>query len=133
MMTSLPAIPVRSDGSRRPARSESAAIPAPPVKTGPAIPEGWTSGACPPPFDDFGRLIARQETVVVRRTAQRPLSLRAARRRDRRRQNERRNRDDNGSEVPCPGRDRIIVVVVAHCAFLSRRHPYVPRFATLQR
>src|SRR5215831_14454679 len=61
----LPAVPVRSDRRLRPARPESAAVPAPAIKSGAAVPEGRTAGARPPPLDDFGRLVARQKAVIV--------------------------------------------------------------------
>src|SRR5262249_34176319 len=70
----LSAIPMRSDGSRRPTRSEATAVPSPPVKSRAAIPEGWATGTRPLPRDRFGRLIARQKTVAVPRTIQRALS-----------------------------------------------------------
>jgi hypothetical protein len=141
----LPAIPVRPDRGRRPARPESAAVPTPPVKTGSAIPKGGTTGAGPLPFDDFGRLIARQETVTVPRTVRRPLFMGAPGRCGGRRQKEPRNRYDNrsnekaavsghgGSAAPCAGGSGIIAcngVVVAHCALLWRGYPCVLPFAT---
>src|SRR5438132_759368 len=101
----------------RPARSESAAIPAPPVKSGAAVPEGRTTDAGIAPLDDFGRLIARQEAVAVPpsltiRNMRGAFSTRAASRCNRRRQKECDNRNGN-KEKP----------VVAHQVLLPVGHP----------
>src|SRR5450759_2341884 len=87
------AVPYVPDRGLGPARAEAAAVPAPSIKAGAAVPVDWPAIPRLFPFDPLGGAVAGQEAVAVPVTRHMPLSMRRRSNRCRGRQQQGCNRD----------------------------------------